>query len=63
MSHWSAMHAWRNEASQVRLGSRGLSRARSEAAMEVTGFYWKPVCLGLEKLSETHFLPSAQSVD
>ena len=27
------------------------------------GFYWKPVCMSLERLSGTYFLPSAQSVD
>ena len=36
-SHWSRTYAWSSGASQARFGSRGLSRARSEAAVEETG--------------------------
>ena len=36
-SHWSRTHAQSSVASQARFGSRGLSRARSAAAVEETG--------------------------
>ena len=36
MSHWSRTHSQSSGASQARFRSRGLSRARSEAAVEET---------------------------
>ena len=36
MSHWSRMHSRSSGAGQARFRSRGLSRARSEAAVEET---------------------------
>ena len=60
MSLWSRTHVRSSRASQARFGSRGLSRARSEATVEETGFLLEVVWLSLR--TQWDFLPSSCTV-